>query len=247
MEVSHFHTLIEYFFKVLPALGIAVLFWFTVKPDPKLRIGIYILLFVLFRDAMTGAKLWSFGVEGGFWIRLGDSPFNLILLGFLSLTLVAGLWKFDIENRKLVLWFRGNKLAGALAGILSALLISSPVWALNVFYSSANLKTVSSDLLLPLFWFAICGNLYEEFLFRGYVRGLAEEKYGRIRAALISGTAFAFFHIYLAVTVSSVGFPLLLFTLWEGIICGLLASRWGIYSSTIAHGGAIWIISSGYI
>ncbi|TGL60762.1 CPBP family intramembrane glutamic endopeptidase [Leptospira sarikeiensis] len=248
MEIAELQPFAYYFFRVSPALIFTGLLWVLVKPEPKLRVLIYILLFVLFRDAMTGAGLWSLGSVGGFWIRLSNSALILYLLGLLSLVLVLTLWKFDIENRKWIVWQKGNPIPGIVTGILASLLIAFPVWALNKSLSdTVPGGPVSNSLLLPMLWFSLVGNMYEEFLFRGYVRGIAEEKYGWVRASLISGAAFAFFHIFLATTVTSIGFPLLLFTLWEGTICGFLASRFGLISSTLAHGFGIWIIASGTV
>ncbi|PKA17956.1 CPBP family intramembrane glutamic endopeptidase [Leptospira haakeii] len=249
MDLSQLYPLLPYFLRVSPALVFAGLFWFIIKPEPKLRILIYILLFVLFRDAMTGTGLWSLGSDGGFWIRLSNSSLVLVALGFTSLVLVFTLWKFDIENRKLVLWFKGNQVLGVLFGLLSAVAIVLPVWILNRSLSGGKISggEVDTSLLLPMLWFSLAGNLYEEFLFRGYIRGIAEEKFGWVRASFISGISFAFFHIFLASTVTSIGFPLLVFTLWEGTICGFLASKWGLLSSTIAHGFGIWILASGFV
>ncbi|TGK09536.1 CPBP family intramembrane metalloprotease [Leptospira selangorensis] len=249
MDLSQLYPLFHYFLRVTPALIFAGIFWFAIKPEPKLRILIYILLFVLFRDAMTGAGLWSLGSDGGFWIRLSNSSLVLVVLGATSLILVCTLWKFDIENRKWVLWFRGNQVLGILFGLLSAVAIALPVWILNRSLSGTRILggEVDMGLLLPMLWFSLAGNLYEEFLFRGYIRGIAEEKFGWVRASFISGISFAFFHIFLASTVTSIGLPLLVFTLWEGTICGFLASKWGLLSSTIAHGFGIWILASGFV
>ncbi|TGK39738.1 CPBP family intramembrane glutamic endopeptidase [Leptospira andrefontaineae] len=249
MDLSQLSPLIHYFLRVTPALVFAGIFWFVIKPEPKLRILIYILLFVLFRDAMTGAGLWSIGSEGGFWIRLSKSSLILVTLGATSIVLVFILWKFDIENRRWVLWFRGNQVFGVLLGLLSSVAIALPVWILNRSLSGGGIPggEVDVSLLLPMLWFSLAGNLYEEFLFRGYIRGIAEEKFGWLRASFISGISFAFFHIFLASTVTSIGFPLLVFTLWEGCICGFLASRYGLLSSAIAHGFGIWILASGVI
>lgn len=246
MGIPELQSLIDYILRVLPALAVTGLFWWMVRPDQKLRVGIYVLLFILFRDAMTGAGLWSFGTEGGFWIRLSDSKLVLLLLGSFSILVVFALWKFDIENRKWVLWRKNNPVLGVLSGLGAAVLIFLPVWLANHFGPSLVPSKPILELLPYLLFFALCGNLYEEFLFRGYIRGMAEERFGWVRASFLSGITFAFFHIYLATTVSSVGAPLLLFTLWEGVICGFLASRWGILSSTIAHGTAIWLLASGF-
>jgi hypothetical protein len=47
--------------------------------------------------------------------------------------------------------------------------------------------------------------------------------------------------------VTGAGYPLLLFTLWEGIIAGLVGARGGALPATLTHGLAIFLLSSGLI
>ena len=68
-----------------------------------------------------------------------------------------------------------------------------------------------------------------------------------LQAGISSGVVFAFCHIYLAITVTGIGYPLLVFTLWEGIIVGIVGAKAGVLFSTLAHGGAIFLLSSGLI
>ena len=44
-----------------------------------------------------------------------------------------------------------------------------------------------------------------------------------------------------------VGWPLLAFTLWEGLICAFLRMRRGVIPAAIAHGLAIFLLSCGLI
>ena len=48
-------------------------------------------------------------------------------------------------------------------------------------------------------------------------------------------------------TVSDIGYPLLVFTLWEGTIAGIVGARGGVIPATLTHGGAIFLLSSGLI
>jgi hypothetical protein len=68
-----------------------------------------------------------------------------------------------------------------------------------------------------------------------------------INAGIASGVVFAFCHIFLAITVTAAGYPLLVFTLWEGIIAGIIGAKGGVLCSTLTHGGAIFLLSSGLI
>ena len=95
--------------------------------------------------------------------------------------------------------------------------------------------------------FAVLGNLLEEALFRGYVYGYLAQQMTPIRAGISSGVVFAFCHIFLAITVTEVGYPLLVFTLWEGMIAGIVGAKCGVMPATLTHGGAIFFLSSGLI
>lgn len=105
--------------------------------------------------------------------------------------------------------------------------------------------TVGASLLLPLACMTFFGNFLEETLFRGLFYGHMERLSTPLRAALLSGVLFAFAHVFLAFTVTDAGLPLLLFCLWEGTICGLVRMRWGLVAATLAHGGAIFLLSAG--
>ena len=242
-------SMTSYISLILPGLIFIILFFIFIKPDSNLRIIIYIFSFVLMRDAMTPAGLWAIGkADNVLWIRLSRDPLFLILFGLFSLIIMAGLYFFDRDNRKYLIWFRDSKIYGVLYGLTGALIIVSPFFLL---YKNRDITlrggTIGADLIFPILLFAVFGNFFEEGLFRGYVLGFLKQKQSPIAAGINSGIIFAFCHIYLAVTVTNIGLPLLLFTLWEGIIAGLIGTKYGIIPSTIAHGGAIFLLSSGLI
>jgi membrane protease YdiL (CAAX protease family) len=91
------------------------------------------------------------------------------------------------------------------------------------------------------------GNFVEEGLFRGYLLGYLKEYQSPLAAGISSGVIFAFCHIFLAITVTDTGYPLLVFALWEGCIAGIVGSRYGVIPATISHGGAIFLLSSGLL
>ena len=95
--------------------------------------------------------------------------------------------------------------------------------------------------------FALLGNLLEESLFRGYVYGWLAERMPPIKAGISSGVVFAFCHVFLAITVTDIGYPLLVFTLWEGIIAGIVGAKGGVIPATVTHGGAIFLLASGLV
>jgi len=106
---------------------------------------------------------------------------------------------------------------------------------------------VPLSVLPGLLVFALLGNFLEEVLFRGYVLGLLERRYGSVAAGVLSGVVFSFCHVFLATTVTGIGAPLLAFALWEGIIAGVVGARYGIVPAALTHGGAIFLLSSGLI
>lgn len=136
------------------------------------------------------------------------------------------------------------------AGLVGAALTAAP---LLLVYTTVPVGlrggTVAPVLLPGIIAVALIGNFYEELLFRGFLQDYLQTDIGtsRLSAALISGIAFAAGHSFLAVTVTSVGAPLLLFALYEGIIAGLVRMRWGLLPAVLSHGGAILLLTGGFV
>ncbi len=197
---------------------------------------------------MTPLGLWSFGTQGFFWIRLYDNWAFLVVFGIACLGLSLGLYWLDRENQSLLQWTKGRLSFGLLWGIFGAVIVVVPLIVIYQ-YTPIELRGGPVPFLrVPaILVFAFLGNLLEETLFRGYVYGELAQRMAPINAAISSGIVFAFCHIYLAITVTDVGYPLLVFTLWEGIIAGVIRAKSGILPATLTHGGAIFLLSSGLI
>ena len=242
--------LINYILRMLPAVIIIIIGSFLLRPNKSLRIIIYILSFILLRDALTPASLWSLGITNGVpWIRLYLNHIFLIGMGFFSLIFVILLMLFDKENSKeITLINRTKAIPGLLFSIVALIILVAPF---IIVYGYSNVETrggiVPEEYIISILFFSLFGNFLEEVLFRGYIYNFFRKKDNDIKAGIISGFVFCFFHIYLATTVTSIGTPLLLFTLWEGIICGIVGSKYGVIPSTIVHGGAIFLLTSGLI
>jgi uncharacterized protein len=238
--------LINLFIRLLPALILICAVLFVLRPKPGPRIWVYIVLFIVFRDAMTPEGLWEFGSEGFFWICITADPVVTAILGVVSGISFIAIYRLDHENHRFVTWIRGKPGFGVLSGIIASLIIVFPLFLV---YRSVPMDArggfVPASFLPALFVFAMLGNLFEEGLFRGYVMGRLETRFSPIQAGIWSGVLFAFCHMFLAVTVTDIGYPLLVFALWEGIVCGIVASRFGVVSSTLAHGGAVFLLASG--
>ena len=241
-------TLGLYLARVAPGLVLGAVLLFLTRRESKVRIVIYLALFVALRDAMTPLGLWSFGTQGFFWIRLVNDSWFLILFGIACLSLSVAIYFLDRENQPLFQWIRGKWARGLLWGTVGALVVVAP---LAIIYRYIPIDTrggpVSSHLLPAILVFTLLGNLLEEALFRGYVYGQLAQKMTPFVAAIASGVVFAFCHIYLATTVTGVGYRLLVFTLWEGILAGIVGSQCGVLPATLTHGGAIFVLSSGLI
>jgi uncharacterized protein len=48
-------------------------------------------------------------------------------------------------------------------------------------------------------------------------------------------------------SVTDVGYSLLVFALWEGIVVGIVGTKCGVVPTAFTHGGAIFLLSSGRI
>jgi hypothetical protein len=211
-----------------------------------LRIVVYLALFVLLRDAMTPLGLWSFGDEGFFWIRLHTDPWFLVLSGLVCLAMSLALYCLDRSNRPLFQWLRGRPLHGLLWGLGGMVVVVAPLFVVYRFTPiEARGGQVPGPIVPAILAFALLGNLFEEALFRGYVYGHFAQHLSPIRAGIASGVAFAFCHVFLATTVTNVGYPLLVFTLWEGAIAGMVGAKGGVLPATLTHGGAIFLLASG--
>jgi membrane protease YdiL (CAAX protease family) len=235
-----------YLLRVAPGLGLAALLFWLLRPDARLRVVLYVALFVLLRDAMTPLGLWSFGAAGFFWLRLSADPWLLVLLATSCLGLCLGLYYLDRANQRCCQWLRSPVLPGLFGGLAGALIVVAPlVLAYQYIPLHERGGPVPMQHLPALLLFALLGNLWEELLFRGYVYGQLAQQLSPLQAGLASGVVFAFCHVYLATTVTGVGYPLLIFTLWEGILAGLVGAKFGILPATLTHGGAIFLLSSG--
>ena len=209
---------------------------------------LYVALFILFRDAMTPLGLWSFGSQGFFWIRLHNNPGFLVVFGVICFGMSLGVYYLDRENRSLIQWMKGRSHLGLFLGIGGAAVVVAP---LMLIYQYTPIESrgghVRAQIIPAILAFALLGNLMEEFLFRGYVYGELAKTMTPIQAGIASGVVFAFCHVYLAITVTAIGYPLLVYALWEGIIAGIVRAKSGLLPATLTHGGAIFLLSSGLV
>ena len=241
--------MIDFVLKIMPGTILAVaLFLFLRKANPLLHLFIFTAYFLFTRDAMTSLGLWGLGNDGFLWVRWIEDPVALLLLGITSIGTVILMQAVSPDLGKLIKWFEGNKLNGSLIGIAGAVVVFLPM---IIIYRGVPIESrggiVPLSLLPFILWVVLSGNLLEEVLFRGYLYGWVtkEEEMKPVVAAVISGVFFSFGHIFLAYNVTNVGINLLIFTLWEGVVAGLVRSKYGVIPATLTHGLTIFLVTSG--
>lgn len=236
MIAEAFAVLVHYGIYLLPGLILFGL-WFGLTPKtlPGLRIVILLLAFVLMRDAMTPLGMWSLSRE--VQIEFTANPWVLAALGGLSLGLIALLARLAPELWQLTVLFKGNRWAGLAVGLGAGCLIGLPLRLYQ------GIEPVYWAWLMGMLVLAYCANALEEVLFRGFLQGYLEQHVTPLRAALLSGLAFAACHSFLALSVTQLGWPVLAFTLIEGLACGLVRMRHGVVAATATHGTAILLIA----
>ena len=215
--------------------------WFALTPQSLtgMRILILLVAFVLMRDVMTPLGMWSLG--SAVQLAFTANTFVLAALGGLSVLLIALLVRVAPDLSPLILWSKGHRASGLTVGIAVGCLIGVPLR----FYQGIEASAI------PGYWVWLPGmvvlaygaNALEEVLFRGYLQGYLEQHVAPLRAALVSGVAFAACHAFLALSVTQLGWPVLLFTLIEGLACALVRMRYGVLAATLTHGTAILLVA----
>lgn len=243
-------SLWDYSLRVSPGLLLIAL-TYLLLPYKAVAFRLFLLVFgfILIRDVMTPLGFWKFGVSSNtVWLRFVEDGGLLWTLGLVSLAFAAGIILFNSRFNTYLVWTGPNKWLAVAVGLAGAAIVIAP---LALMYSSIPIDQrggiVPTSLLLPLFCMALFGNLMEEVLFRGYLQGYLEKITGAWRAAFLSGLLFATGHIFLAATVTDLGFAILLFTLYEGLVCAIVRMKHGIIASTLTHGVTIFVLASGLI
>ncbi|MGM0674475.1 MAG: CPBP family glutamic-type intramembrane protease [Spirochaetota bacterium] len=238
--------LAEYLLRLTPGLSLVlILLWLTRRGSRSFRIWLYILAFIYMRDLMTPLGLWSVGSDPVLWLRFAADGPTLFALATGSLLVSLLIMVFERGRGPVLVWFTSRRVSAVGAGIIGAVAVAGPVLLLRIGILPGEVGGAFPAALVPgLPAVALAGNLLEELLFRGY---LQEEFVGQglrpITAAVASGVAFGFGHVFLAFTVTSVGLSLVLFALWEGILCGLLRLRYGLIAAVLTHGLAVALIA----
>ena len=241
---------VDYPLRLLPGLIVlAALFLALGRSAPLLRIVVLILGFVLVRDAMTPLGLWSIGTTGGAtWLRFPAEPLVLVTLGAIGVGGALALAYGPPDLRGLVVWGGlGPRALLTALGAAAVLLVplTALLWTVPLEQRGG---AVAVTLLPALAVLAFGGNLLEEVLFRGLLQGYLGGPLGYppARTILLSGLFFAAGHVFLASTVTGLGWPVLAFTLAEGLLCAWVRHRHGVLAATVTHGTVILVLASGW-
>ncbi|MEJ8280650.1 CPBP family intramembrane glutamic endopeptidase [Pseudonocardia spirodelae] len=243
-------VLLDLSLRVLP--GVIVLGAASVvvgRSSPLLRIVLLVLGFVLVRDAMTPLGLWSLGPapHGLLWLRFPPDPVVLTAVGTAGAVAALAAAYGPRDLRGLVVWGRLGPRALLTALGAAALLVVPLLAALRPVPPELRGGAVAVTSLPALAVLVFGGNLLEEVLFRGLLQGhlTGPLGLGAVRAVLASGLLFAAGHVFLATTVTDLGWPVLAFTLAEGVLCAAVRHRHGVLASTVTHGTVILALASG--
>lgn len=230
---------------ILPPLCLALILFISIRPPAYARIILYILIFMLARDGLASVSQLRFGSEGGFWFRLGPDPFILLWIALGALLFFLCIYLFDRENRGSFRFFSNDRAMGLFIGVLSALLILLPFFIL---YRDLPLSDRGGELqplqLVPLFFAVVLGCFLEEALFRGGLMAMLKDYLSPFHAGIGSGIVFAFSRSFLVLGSGLAAVPLLLYSLYLGLVTGIVGSRYGVVPAAIAHGLASFFLSS---
>ncbi|WP_226353883.1 CPBP family intramembrane glutamic endopeptidase [Pseudonocardia sp. ICBG601] len=242
--------LVDYPLRLLPGLiVVGATFVLIGRSSPLLRIVLLVTGFVLVRDAMTPLGLWSIGPapHGLLWLRLSPDPVVLLGMGTVGVAASLAVAYGPRDLRGLVVWGRlgPRSLLAALGGAAVLLVpLTAVLWTVPVEQRGG---AVAVGLLPALAVLAFGGNLLEEVLFRGLLQGhlAGPRAFGAVRAVVASGLLFAVGHVVLATTVTDLGWPILVFTAAEGLVCAWVRHGHGVLAATLTHGTVILGLASG--
>ncbi|SEN92006.1 hypothetical protein SAMN04488134_102283 [Amphibacillus marinus] len=242
--------LLQYSANIIPGLVLfGLVYYFIPKSEKAVRILLLIFGFVLIRDAMTPLKMWDLGVtDFVMWLRFSNDLFVVVVLGATSLLLTLVIIHLNKDFSIYLVWFGVKKGRSLLVGLIGAGVVILPFAVLN---STIPIELrggeVANHFILAILWLGLTGNFLEEVLFRGYLQGYFAEKVGRNKAVFLSGATFAVGHTFLAISVTTLGIGILLFTLYEGLICAWVRKDHGIIAATLTHGLAIFFLATGLV
>lgn len=225
-----------------PFVALALLIALTPREARALRLAGFILLFAVIRDAMTPVGLWT--LSPSLSIRFHEAPALLWSLALASQGMVV--WSHLALGglRDLRVWFAARQPVVVIAGVVGALLVAAPAVLASRWTGALTPRPVDTSVIAGVLALTLCGNVLEEVLFRGHLHaqlhacGLSSS-----RIVLLSAGTFMACHAHLAAVTTTIGWPVLVFTLYEGAICAWLRERTGLAAACLAHGLGLFLIA----
>lgn len=232
-----------YLVSILPAglLAVALLLALP-RALVAARLAVHIGFFIFARDAMSPAGFWQ--LDAGSMRLTASVPVMLALAGLSASLFIGVSWLERDARQHIVRWRR--PLASLWWGVGGAALISLIAAALKTIAGLPSLPVPGPALYAPMLVFALLGNAYEELLFRGMLQQRLMHHMPPLRAALVAALAFSLCHAWLASMLTHAGASVLVFTLVEGLVAGLVCLRAGLLGATLAHGLAIFVLAAGW-
>jgi hypothetical protein len=235
-----------------------VILWIFINllPDKAFPLKLFtqLLVFIFVRDSMITTGCWS--IKSNLEMKFIENPSFLYIVSVLCLCQTFLIYFVNCKYLQIVMT-RTYISKNLLFGCGGALLIYLPVFIFKNVIGAKHDSSFDFNLIFANLCIALTGNFTEEILFRSYLisylkslnttSSISGDIISNTQCIMLSGLAFAAFHVYLAYIVTETGTMVIVFTLYEGIICALLESNQGLIASTVAHGIAIFFISTNFM
>lgn len=243
--------LVGYLLRIAPAMVVVIALYVMLrgKQALPLRIMVVVIGFLIVRDTLILFQVWGYGLGDGWlpYVRFVNEP--LLVVGFAVgvLVVTALLVLIERDGRSLLHWitWRWWSLLWAFGGgavIAGALIIA------YLFVPLADRGgAVPADMLWPLVAIAIFGNLTEDVLVRGYFQGWVATVASPVRAAIASGLFYALGHVFIATQIMHGAWPILVFALFDGLVCAFVRMKAGLLPAAVSHGMGIAVLATGLI
>jgi membrane protease YdiL (CAAX protease family) len=237
-------ALIDYLIAIAPAGILALcLLWLIPRTEIAGRTAIYILFFLLARDAMGPHGFWQLTAST---LSLTAPSGVLLMLAAICAGLCLMVWRFEpLLCAQVRYWKQGHLLRSVSWGLAGAVFIGCVVLALKAVSGMASVTAAGLRLDWAVLIFALAGNAFEELMFRGVLQGRLAQQLSPMRAIVIPALLFSLCHAWLAIVVTGIGAPILVFTLIEGLVAGFVYWRAGLVAAVLAHGLAIYGLAVG--